>query len=249
MMETALRELESRLDIPYPQRKELVQEIATHLADLFDALRCSGLSPAAAEAEALAKMSLDKDFINSIADIHRPAVARVLARLPRPISLGVEFTSIALFALIIISTILKEALVVQFFQNGGLFMYLLNVAGFIILWLSAERIYSLFIKKDHSAKNLERRTLSFRYLALACFLVGLIGTLLGFTHFFMAMEELAGHYPPEWNGMVPIYAVSRMSLSTTIWGTFLALLAVSVDFLIKAKRSRIERWLPSSPGA
>lgn len=125
---------------------------------------------------------------------------------------------------------------IEFIASGGFFMIPINLAGIAVLFLGIERIYSLFIKKDHSAGNVRRRLLSLSFLAVVCALTGWVGTLVGFYEAFSAAEQIAARF----GGAFPIYEVSRIALTTSIWGMTLALVAVLFRYVIEAKASRID---------
>ena len=120
---------------------------------------------------------------------------------------------------------------IAFMLDGGLFMIPINLAGLAILLLGLERLYSLFIKKDHAQANLGRRLLSLRFLGLLTGLTGVIGTAMGLFQAFSARDRI-----PE---PFPIYEVCRIALSTTIWGLTLSLVALIIYYVVKAKAERI----------
>jgi len=124
---------------------------------------------------------------------------------------------------------------IEFLASGGLFMIPINLAGIAIVFLGIERIYSLFIKKDHSQENLEKRLLSLGFLAVACVMTGVIGTLVGFYQAFSVADQVASKF----DGVFPIFEVTRIAITTSIWGITLAFIAVVVRFIAKAKATRI----------
>ena len=126
---------------------------------------------------------------------------------------------------------------IDFLASGGFFMIPINLAGLAILWLGIERIYSLFIKKDHSQENLEKRLLSMSFLATLCVLTGIIGTLVGLHHAFSMAEEITA----KMGGIFPIYDVASIAMTTTIWGMTIALLALVLRFVVQAKVGRIRQ--------
>ena len=42
---------------------------------------------------------------------------------------------------------------IRFIADGGLFMIPLGLMGLVILLLGGERLFSLFVKKDHAAET------------------------------------------------------------------------------------------------
>ena len=231
-----LARLERELRVPYPQKRELLDELAAHLGDLFEDFVKEGFPHDEAVRRAVSAMALDREFISSIDEVHRPVVARALAKLPPRVALGVEFTGIGLVAAVIIGTIfIQEETMLEILADGGIFMIPINLMGLAVIVLAVERTFSLFVKKDHSPRNIRKRLLSFRFLGLASLLTGFIGTLVGL---FEALAAAPGII--EKLGSFPTLEVVRVAITTTIWGAVLALLALSAYYLFKAKASRIE---------
>lgn len=233
----ALLRLEQELDVPYPERRELLDEIASHLDDLFTDAKTAGASEQDASRHALACMAIDGDFVASMNTVHKTAVAKALARLHPSVSLGIEYGLILAVGLFLFTSVLiKEAAMVEFLLSGGVFMIPLNLAGLAILVIAIERGYSLLVKRDHSKNNLMRRLLSLRFLAVACALTGGLGTLIGLFQAFGAAEQIMARH----GGQFPLYEVASISMTTSIWGLTLTLLAVTAHFVISAKVQRIQ---------
>lgn len=70
----------------------------------------------------------------------------------------------------------------------------INLAGIAVVLLGLERMYSLFIKKDHSESNLRKRLLSMSFLAVVCALTGVVGTLVGLYEAFSMAEQIAAKF-------------------------------------------------------
>lgn len=231
-----LADLERELDVPYPERRELLDEIGAHLEQLCQAMMQTGADVEEATARAIQTLAADQDFVHDIGEVHRSAIARALARLPRKVSLGIEYTLIsATGALLVAGVLWQEAPMIQFFFDGGFWMIPLNLAGIAILVIAIERGYSLFLKRDHSPQNLGKRLLALKFLAVACVLSGVVGTLLGYYSAFVVAERFI-----EAMGAFPIYEVSRIAMTTSIWGVTLALIAVTTRFVVQAKVARLQ---------
>jgi len=234
----ALQRLEAELDVPYPERRELLDEIGAHLEALDQDLVAGGASTEQAYYAALETMALDGEFVASIGAVHRSAVARALARLPRAVSLGLEYAVITTTGVLILGSIIfQEAPMLEFVLNGGFFMIPLNLAGLAIIVLGIERIYSLFLKKDHAPENLGKRLRSIRFLGVLTALTGVIGTMVGAYHAFSQAPEIAARH----GGEFPVYLVVSIALTTAIWGLSLTLIAEIAHFVVKSKAERIGR--------
>jgi hypothetical protein len=233
-----LQQLERRLDVPYPARRDLLSELRDHLEALYGEYLADGVAPADAEVQAIRTLAVDETFIGSIDEVHAPRIRAALAHLPTPVSVLIEHVGIGFIAAaVLITVILKEEAMIRFFVEGGFFMIPLNLMGLAILVLAGERIFSLYIKKDHSELNLGRRLLSLRFLGHACALVGVIGTLLGYFQAFRSADRITAKY----GGVFPIWEVSSIAITTTIWGLTLALIALISLYVIRSKVARIEQ--------
>jgi hypothetical protein len=231
MFMEVLARLEDLLEVPYPERHELLRELRTHLEDLYEDHLASGYPPGDAYQLTLEAMALDIDFVASISEVHRPLVARALARLPRNVSLGLEYGAIGATGLLLLtSVLLRGAPMLEALLEGGMFMIPLILAALAIVFIGLEGLYSLFVKKDHSVKNLGRRFISLRFLAIATTLTGLIGTLMGFYLAFTAAETV---------DPFPVFLAAKIAITPTIVGMTLSLLALVFYFLIEAKVARI----------
>ncbi len=231
-----LKQVEKKLAVPYPERKDLLAEIASHLEDLYEEKLRAGFSEQDARQNAMRTMAVDNSFYTDIDEVHAPLVRRALAILPPPLSMVIEHLGVGLVAvLVLITVIIKEEVMIRFFAEMGFFMYPLNLMGLAILFLAGERIFSLYIKKDHSKRNLNQRLLSFKFLGTASAIVGVIGTLLGYFHAFSSAERISAKF----GGTFPIWEVSRIAISTTIWGLTLSLVAAIAWYVFRAKGARI----------
>ena len=121
----------------------------------------------------------------------------------------------------------------ELIAEGGIWMIPLNLAGLAIVLLGVERVYSLYVVKNHARANLHKRLLSLRFLGAAAVLTGIIGTLVGLFQAF----SMAGELPEPF----PIFEVARIAMTTSIWGLSVALLALVLGFVIRAKVEGIDR--------
>lgn len=231
-----LKHVEKRLNVPYPKRRDLLAEISSHLEELHEEGLKKGLDDEEAKTSAIRAMALDESLLADIEMVHAPSVRRALAILPPPLSVVVEHFSVGLTAALgLLTVIIKEEAMLNFFTDMGLFMYPLNLMGFAILFLAGERIFSLYIKKDHREENLKRRLLSLQFLAFTSIIIGALGSLLGFFQAFSSAEDISARF----GGSFPIWEVSRIAISTTIWGLTLALVAVIAWYVFRSKGDRI----------
>ncbi len=243
MFEQVMSQIERNLDIPYPARKEVLLEIEGHMAALYEELIQTGLSRKEAYRQTLNIMALDQAFVSGMAKVHRSTVAKALDGLPRYISLGIEFSVItAVSVLIVITAILQEAPLLQLLLDGGVWMIPISLAGAVILFFGIERVYSLYIKQDHSQGNLDKRLLSLKFLAVLVALTGIVGTLTGVHNAFMTDPAIIQETGEE------LFMITgmRYAITTSIWGFTLAIIAVVFRFIAQAKVTRIRSLSPNA---
>ena len=232
--ESYLAEVERRLTVPYPERRDLVLELGEHLESLYEEYLSGGMAPERARAKAIATLDLDGEFRSSIDLVHRTLVARVLDLLPRRLAMSLEAAGIGLIGAVMVSVVAREALMIDFILNGGIFMIPINLAGIAIVVIAIERIYSLFIKRDHGEGNLSRRLTSLKFLGLGCTLIGLLGTLMGLYQAFTVVGDRIGVD-------ISMVEVARIALTTSIWGMTLSLIALVAYSTIRLKVEGIRR--------
>lgn len=239
-----LRGLERWLSVPYPARHELITEISGHIEELYERFRAAGMSDDQALERAIAVMAFDTEMLASLDEAHAPLARKALRRLPVPLSLAVEQFAMGSFALItLVVVIQKEKNMFSLFVGGGLFMIPLGLIAVLLLLLAGERLVSLFVKKDHSARNLQRGILSLQFLGISATLVGVLGTLVGYYEAFAAAPSIMARA----GGTFPIWEVSRFALSPMIVGITLGLLTSIIWFLLRAKAHSIEMLRVSVP--
>jgi len=228
--------IEKVLDVPWPERKHLLDEINAHLEDVFEQNIRDGMDRDSAYNTAIQKLHVDAEFVSSMNDVHATLVKKALDRLPQSLLITIEYGVTGLVAVVIpVMVIAKEEAMIEFLLSGGFFMIPINLMGLAIIILAVERFYSLVIKKDHSPPNINRRLLSLKFLGLGTTLIGIIGTLMGFFQAFSAADRVM----EKFNGVFPIYEVSKIAITTTIWGMTMSLVALCTYYLIKAKADRI----------
>lgn len=122
----------------------------------------------------------------------------------------------------------------EFFANGGIPMMIVNLLGVILIVVAVERYVSLCVRKDHAPQNLRKRMVLVKFLGLASVITGVNGTLIGIYYSFAKSDEIIARV-----GEFPIYRVISIALSTSIWGLTVALLALIIHSILKAKSSSL----------
>jgi hypothetical protein len=221
MFDDALAHLEARLDVPYPERALLLEEIAHDLETAYLAHRGRGLSDRQARAAALRDLGLDDASLRSLEAVHMPAIRRALARLPAPGRQWLEAFALAFPLAGAAILLVLEAPMIDFLREGGVTTFVVLGIGVLALLVELYRFVVWFVLRDHSVQALRKNTSTPLYLAAATGVLGLFGTALGYYVVFRKWSE--GALTEE------VFRVGmREPLSAVIVGAGLAALVVLV---------------------
>ncbi|HEY6104863.1 MAG TPA: hypothetical protein VIV59_02700 [Anaeromyxobacteraceae bacterium] len=234
----ALARFERELDLPYPERAELLDEIAADLEAAYAASRRRGLAEAEARAAALREVAPDGQALAALAEVHRPAARRALERLPRAARALAEPAALAFPFVLVVSLLASEVPLVLFLREGGAATVVVLALGGLALLLDLERAFRWFVLRDHSTASLAGHTGTPLYLAAAAALAGLGGTALN-AYLVLARSG---------QGLIPVEAVPlglRESLSCAVTGLALSTLSVLLHGAVAAGRRALR--LPEAP--
>lgn len=214
-----LGRLERELDLPYPERSHVLEEIAGDLQAAYDAARASGADDAAARARAIHELGLDAGAAAELSAVHTPALHRALRRLPAPAQGGFELVAAALPLVVTFLYLCKEVPLMQFLKDGGFGSILVLVIGAFGLGLLVQRAVVWFILRDHSPRGLGKNTSAPLLLAAATLCAAMLGTA---TNFYVVLRAWSEDHLPDAHMRIGL----RESLSTMILGAALATLIV-----------------------
>ncbi len=234
----ALARFEHELDIPYPERAELLDEIAADLEAAYAASRARGLPEAEARAAALREVAPDAPALLALAEVHRPAARRALERLPRAARALAEPAALLLPFAVVVSLLASEVPLVLFLREGGAATALVLALGALALLLDLERAFRWLVLRDHSPASLAGHTATPLYLAAATALAGLGGT--ASNAYVVLARAGEGLIPPE-----AVLVGLRESLSCAVTGLALSTLSVLLHGAVAAGRRALR--LPESP--
>ncbi len=234
----ALARFERELDLPYPERAELIDEMAADLEAAYAESRRRGLPEAEARAAALRALGPDGPALAALAELHRPAARRALERLPRAARALAEPAALAIPFAVVVSLLAAEVPLVLFLREGGASTVLVLALGALALLLDLERAFRWFVLRDHSPASLAGHTATPLYLAAATALAGMGGTALN--AYVVLARAGEGLIPPD---AVPVGL--RESLSTAITALGLSTLSVLLHGAVAAGRRALR--LPEAP--
>lgn len=224
----ALARFERELDLPYPERADLLDEIAADLEAAYAASRARGLAEPEARAEALREVAPDGPALRALSEVHRPAVRRALERLPRAARALAEPAALLVPFAVVMSLLASEVPLVLFLREGGASTVLVLALGGLALLLDLTRAFRWFVLRDHAPASLAH-TATPLYLAAASALAGLGGTALN--GYVVLARAGDGLIPPE-----AVSAGLRESLSCAVTGLALSTLSVLLHGAVAAGR-------------
>lgn len=196
------------LNIPYPQRYLLEQELKHHAA-YASAEGAHG--PQLSERDLAELATIHSTRLHRLLQIcgtHRKAVETALAFVP--LVAGLCFT-------------LKEEIMVDFIREGGIGMYAILALGGFLFGREALNILRLIMVKDHSPENLRIDTVSVLLGCLALMLMSVGSTVLGL--YFSAGAVAQSHLSYD---LLVIGA--KESLTNLVLSSFLSALVVLAHY-------------------
>ena len=170
-----LTEINTKLELPQPQKSRIICEIADDIEETFKAYTKRGLSEQEAENKTRDKFALSETAIIELTQIHLTPYRRWLNKLSqRAQSKWERFLLFIIFALIL-SSLAEVVYSTPFFQNASYFIYpILTVLLFATI-LFTVKFYQLYIKKDHHIKNLRNGLDWILYFCGAILFFGIFG--------------------------------------------------------------------------
>ncbi|HYX33423.1 MAG TPA: hypothetical protein VE954_09940 [Oligoflexus sp.] len=232
MFAKELREIEEELTVPYPERTQLIKEIAGDLHASFERLRQQGMSHEAARVEALRLFRFSSTEQLAIEVVHANFLQRIWLKLPNSWRYLLEIGG-CMFPLVAVMFIIqtKVSMFNLILEGGVEGMLAIMVIGLFMLGRELIRVIRLLLLKQHSRKNLNFDTNSvlLGVAALVIFSGGL--SLLGLYNTLLAVE-LKNDY-----SLLVIGA--RESMVPLVFGTMMSSLVLFAHYGLKMM---LHRW-------
>lgn len=231
-----LEQTSARLELPQPTKSRILLELAADLEDLYQFYRTEGL----AESEAIARAQEMLDFSDAtlaqLAEIHTTPFRRFLDRLS--LQAQSRWERGALIALFLIILVLSgpQLFATRLFTHANALAWPLVASSVGALFIALQRIYTLYIKRDHQVHHL--RVGLMPLIGLAAF-----DLLLGVAGFFIKSRATLGpllrgeaiSLAPSLIGWL-FQALALMTIALTA-----ALLTAMLWFLLASKVASVER--------
>ena len=171
-----LRRLERTIQVPYPERAEILDEMRADLQAAYRHALTQGLDEPSARERALGQLALADDARAELEVVHAPVPLRLFAQLPAQLRSWLRALATAAPLAALMLFLVVEVPVNRFLLEGGNSVFLILAFGSLGLLLEMQRFFIWFVVRDHSAEALRRNTFTPLYLAAATVLMGMLGT-------------------------------------------------------------------------
>jgi hypothetical protein len=152
--EGIVREVDAGLDLPVRRRVALLRELRSDFDDLVATLEAAGATPEAARLRALTLLVPTACEMGALADLHRPAYARLAGRLPSRHPGAIELVGVC--GMVAVATF---ALLLTLTEVAGLSQWAgvaLGCVGAVVLAHIAWQVFRFMVRQDANAAELAR---------------------------------------------------------------------------------------------
>jgi hypothetical protein len=220
----ALARLEASLAVPYPERAQIVDEVAADLLAAFHERRACGSDAETAQQEALQRLGFGDEVRLALESVHAPAARRLLDHVPPAVrSWLAAFGSATPLAAVVVF-LCFEVPVNEFLSQGGGAVYFVLAFGSLGVLLELQRFFIWFVLRDHSTESLGRNTPTPLFLSAATLLIGVLSLLFKYHRFLL-----------RWNGeLAALRRGLREPLPALILACSLAMLTILLHGALSA---------------
>lgn len=181
-----LKKINTKLDLPQPAKSRIVLEIAADLEDLFQVYRNQGLDEKEAMKKVHEKFDVTDEALMELAQIHESVFRKWMDKISEQAQNRWEHFVMILILISIALLASKAILSTRFFMNISMFVLPMVGIAFFIMAKSLEKIYYLYIKKDHDIRTLRKGFLPLLVLGSCNLFIGISGY---FIELFMTGEK------------------------------------------------------------
>ncbi len=194
-----LREVERGLALPIPDRVRILRELEYDLEELSAQLVAGGLAEEVARGRAVQALVPDRLTLRELDRLHAPWYRRVTRHLAADRLRLAERSTLAIATALVVIGQTVALLSVDFLREPSLFLWPVLGLGTLLFVTIATKIFSLWIKRDHTTPARGIGTI----LGLACatLLTGIFGTIVDLYRLAAGLEmepELIDVLVPEW---------------------------------------------------
>lgn len=231
-----LEQTSARLELPQPTKSRILLELAADLEDLYRVYRAEGLSESEAIQRAREMLDFSDATLSQLAEVHTAPFRRFLDRLSLQAQTRWERGALMAVFLIILTLSGPQLFTSRFFSHANALAWPLVASSVGALLIALQRIYALYLKRDHQVRRLRAGLTPLIGLAALDLLLGVAG-------FFIQSHAILGpllrgatiQLAPSLLGWL-IEALALLTMALTA-----ALLTAMLWFLLASKAAAVER--------
>ena len=231
-----LQEMNARLDLPQPTKSRILLELAADLEDLYQFHCREGLTASDAMQRTLEKFAFSDEALGQLAQVHTTPFRRFFDRLSLQAQSRWERWALIGVLIVILALTGPQFLSTRVFAQANPLAWPLVASSAGALFIALQRIYVLYIKRDHEVRGLRMGLMSLIGLAIFDLLVGVVGFFAKSTVILgpLLRGETLGPGPSLVAWLIQALALMSIALTT-------ALLTALIWFSLVSKVAAIER--------
>ena len=181
-----LKKINEKLELPQPTKSKIILEIAADLDDLFYFYRYKGMSETEAKQKAEEKVDISSKALRQLIQVHETGFRKFTNKLSEQAQSRGEQTILVLLLILIALFSMQAMVTTPFFTQASLFIWPITGLAFVSIMLSIVKYYNLYIKKDHTIKNIRKGLTAILILGGLCLYIGIVG-------YFIEIYASGGH--------------------------------------------------------
>ncbi len=181
-----LRDLSEKLELPQPVKSRILLEVSADIEDFYYIQLDDGCTEDEAITKVEEKFIFTDESLSNLKEIHKTFYDRIVNKFSEHARNRWERMLLILTLLFITAYSGKQMLTMEFLRNASKFIWPVYGFGLIIVTIGLMKVYSLYIKKDHSINKL-------RSGLPELLLCGGFSIITGITGYFVELYQ-AGYY-------------------------------------------------------
>lgn len=221
LTKTEISELESQLNVPYPERLYLLRELQSDMKSHYETLIAAGKSPQEAAGFVRECFALSQHDLGNLESIHQTTIQRALKKIPEQTRYQFLQLTKVCATCVLIMKLAKEAPMTRFLSEGGIAIYAIIAIGCVVLGMQVFRGFQWFVKRDHSPHSLASNTNTPIIAASLITMVGIFGTATGY---YLVFHKWANHLISADDFKIGLYEPLPCLIVATLLGSTIVLI-------------------------
>lgn len=232
-----LQRLSDALALPQPQKSRVVLEMAADLEALYAHYRARGLGEEESARRAEEKVLADPETLEQLKRLHTTGYRRWLNGFSGRVQRRIDFAAIGLGSLLLAALLLGLLAPALVAPAPNPYLWLVLGVAVVAVGLTAARVYTLFLKRDHDPARLHDGLPTLLFLGALTPALGAVGVAHGARLTALALGDARLGDPAP---VVITGAIGRDAALLTL-SLLVALLAALAWFLLVNRVAAIER--------